>query len=319
MKEDAKPPPAALSQPAPKKTAEARVDNVSLSDEDASEATETLEACEAAAQQEQKLQEEKKKKEAEEKRTSERLQKMMEEAEAVKKKTEEDRSQQQRVRRSASQEDRSQKPPVRRSASQGQQPQQQPFSEALTEWLTSFDALDDPTAMVQDSGWNSLHFTLQATEEGGNSPYVGLALELLDRLEERMPPAALSQFVNAATASHARRAAGWTPLHLVANNFAPGRAEIIKALVRRKASLETRSRTDNTPLMPAASTGHMDAVMTLIELRADVFAKKEGSTLVNMAQSKRQIQEIFLGMGVQKGEPPSGKGRFLCNDHTMVY
>ncbi|MEN6625295.1 MAG: M56 family metallopeptidase [Candidatus Sumerlaeia bacterium] len=105
-----------------------------------------------------------------------------------------------------------------------------------------------------------------------------------------LPMAALSQ-------NGSDRGAGFTPLHMAAQN---GHLDTVKLLIGKGADVSARSETGLTPLHLAAQGGHGETAEAIIAAGADVNAKdNSGNTPLTLASEKGHQQ--LAGMLIAKG------------------
>ena len=103
---------------------------------------------------------------------------------------------------------------------------------------------------------------------------------------------------------------GWTCLHLLVNNHAPGKADAIEALLEAGASIEATRGASMTPFLMACATAHSQAMRVLIEHRANVMAtSSEGTTALDMVWHNRSLAADLHKLHVPRGAGVTGKGR----------
>ena len=107
---------------------------------------------------------------------------------------------------------------------------------------------------------------------------------------------------------------GWCPLHLVAANKdeAGVRPQMIRALVAARADLSAKRGEGMSPLLMAASTGHLEGCKALLELGADPWDKNnKGATVVVLSLKSSKVgKDYFHGFAVGKGSGSVKGGRY---------
>ena len=164
---------------------------------------------------------------------------------------------------------------------------------------------EPPELQVVD-GKTLLHVACHLSERDENMPE--MVVEILLAARSQMEDATFDAFVNGLAEGEGYR--GWSALHLVCNNKAPGRPDIIRYLVVAEADMEQRRGNGMTPLLAAASTAHSQACEVLAALGADLKAKTdEGVTARGLTWNNRTLNKWFEDRHVPVGERTTGSGR----------
>ena len=103
---------------------------------------------------------------------------------------------------------------------------------------------------------------------------------------------------------------GWNCFHLLANNYALGKADAIEAVLEAGASIEATRGASMTPFLMACATAHSQAMQVLIRHQANIMAtSSEGTTALDMVWHNHWLAEKLQKLHVPRGEGVSGKGR----------
>lgn len=98
---------------------------------------------------------------------------------------------------------------------------------------------------------------------------------------------------------------GWTPLHYAATG---GHLEIMLILLEEHAFIDAESPNKSTPLMMAAKYGSPAAVKLLLEAGADTAMRNElGMTAIDFANQASRKDAADLIAGAIRGAQPKGK------------
>lgn len=98
---------------------------------------------------------------------------------------------------------------------------------------------------------------------------------------------------------------GWTPLHYAATG---GHLEIMLILLEEHAFIDAESPNKSTPLMMAAKYGSAAAVKLLLEAGADTAMRNElGMTAIDFAHQANRRDAADLIAGAIRGAQPKGK------------
>lgn len=133
--------------------------------------------------------------------------------------------------------------------------------------LLAMLASSSPAVTANSSLWNTREFFEHATPSG-----VSECLEL------------------GADPEACEKRGGGTPLHIGASE---SRIEVVRALLRAGANVNTRERDDWTPLHYAALRGHTEIVKTLIAADAGVGVKeKDGATPIYFVSAEGHAESV---------------------------
>ena len=154
---------------------------------------------------------------------------------------------------------------------------------------------------MDENGWSALHHAVDATS------YSWRAMEAAKALVTITPTVVLNSRTTGSQPS------GYTCLHFASDgsdkSFA--RADFVRALVGRNASLENKTATGNTAFLLACGTGVTDIIQALVDSRADVNALNDRQVggfqrAHNSSSSSRRALE---GHGLARPKEWAASGR----------
>ena len=97
---------------------------------------------------------------------------------------------------------------------------------------------------------------------------------------------------------------------MLVNNYAPGKADAIEALLEAGASIEATRGVAMTPFLMACGTAHSQAMQVLIWHQANIMAtSSEGTTALDMVWHNRSLAQDLHELHVPRGAGVTGKGR----------
>ena len=102
----------------------------------------------------------------------------------------------------------------------------------------------------------------------------------------------------------------WNCLHLLANNYAPLKADAMRAVLQAGASIEATRGASMTPFLMACGTAHSQAIDVLIEHGANIMAtSSDGTTALDMVWHNRSLAQDLHALHVPRGTGVTSKGR----------
>ena len=97
---------------------------------------------------------------------------------------------------------------------------------------------------------------------------------------------------------------------MLVNNYAPGKADAIEALLEAGASIEATRGASMTPFLMACATAHSQAMDVLMRHRANIMATSSaGTTALDMVWHNKPLAATLRELHVPRGAGVTGKGR----------